>query len=327
MSSLDSILRPRPKTQSSASYSPAASVRQIESNLTARNYAQHKTLDLLGLEEEFASRISWLADLKRLVPDADKRSLAAVRAELQHPSRQAELISTARIEFAKRNKWLSLYPDEGPLRRELYNKHTDLFRNGATSNERLAIAANRAGKTLAAAYETTCHATGIYPHWWEGYRFTEPLPCAWIVNKGAKDCRDINEQELLGPSGNLALRGTGMIPAHRILKCTPKSGTPNAVEFIDILHVSGGTSRLQSKSFDQGREAFQGTATPWIWLDEECPDDVYGECLMRTMTCNGLILMTYTPIQGLTTLTAEFLHAAGIEIEGQPIVPLKEKTA
>lgn len=178
---------------------------------------------------------------------------------------------------------------------------------------------HNSGKTVCGGFETTCHATGIYPDWWEGLRFLEPIE-AWVVNKGAKEVRDINEAELLGPVGNASARGTGMIPGHRLIKTTPKAGTPNAVEFIFVRHVSGGTSVIQSKSFDQGREAFQGTKKHFIWLDEECPMDVYGECHMRTMKTSdfggGAMLVTYTPIMGLTELTTEFLREAGIEIEG-----------
>lgn len=172
---------------------------------------------------------------------------------------------------------------------------------------------HNSGKSYMGAYMTVCHTTGIYPPWWEGRRFTEPI-LAWIANKGAKDVRDINEKVLLGPPEDLSKRGTGMLPGHRIIKCTPKTGIPNGTEFIDVAHVSGGVSRIQSKSFDQGREAFQGTSIPFIWLDEECPDDVYGECLLRTMDCSGLVVLTFTPVLGLTTLTSDFLSAAGIEI-------------
>lgn len=306
-----------PKTRPSTTrLSPFSAVKRIDDERTKREYANFTTLDLLGLEEEYDSRIQWLRSLNRVIPETDRRNLDAIRAEMVQPTR-TDLVAS-RYEFEKRNKWRSLYPESGPFRRELYQKHLDIYKMGATSNERLLLGSNRSGKTVCGAYETTCHVTGIYPDWWEGRRFIDPIHC-WIVNKGAKEVRDINEQELLGPSGNLAMRGTGMLPGHRIVKCTPKSGTPNATEFIDVKHVSGGISRIQSKSFDQGREAFQGTAIPFIWGDEECPDDVYGEMVMRIMTVNGLVLLTYTPILGLTPLTTEFLQAAGIEIEGQPL--------
>src|SRR6185312_9562154 len=53
-----------------------------------------------------------------------------------------------------------VYPDEGPLRRELYPKHIAFFKAGATHMERAAIAANRVGKTWGiGGYETALHLT------------------------------------------------------------------------------------------------------------------------------------------------------------------------
>ena len=84
-----------------------------------------------------------------------------------------------------------------------------------------------------------------------------------------------------------------------------------ALETVWVRHVSGGTSVVQFKSFDQKREAFQGTAQHVIWLDEEPPFDIYSECLLRTAKTNdfpgGLVMLTFTPLQGLTPLVDLFL--------------------
>jgi phage terminase large subunit-like protein len=170
-------------------------------------------------------------------------------------------------------------------------------------------------------YITTALTTGRYPKWWHGRKFADPIT-AWVCNKTAKDCRDINEAVLLGPPGNESERGTGMIPGHLIQKVTPKPGTPAAYEFINVEHVSGLTSYIVTKSYDQGREAFQGRNIPFIWNDEEVPKDVADEEKLRIMTVNptgnppgGLILYTYTPINGLTEFTMEFMESAGLSIE------------
>ncbi len=73
-----------------------------------------------------------------------------------------------------------------------------------------------------------------------------------------------------------------------------------------VKHVSGGVSVVQFKSYDQGREAFQGTEQDGIWLDEEPPMDVYTECLLRTMTNDGCIMVTFTPLRGLSTVVQSF---------------------
>ena len=61
-----------------------------------------------------------------------------------------------------------IFPDEGPLAYYKYTRHMEFFKSGAIYKERLFLAANRVGKSQAGAYEVACHATGVYPHWWEG---------------------------------------------------------------------------------------------------------------------------------------------------------------
>jgi len=39
------------------------------------------------------------------------------------------------------------------------------------------------------------------------------------------------------------------------------------------------------------------------------PKDVYDEALIRTMTTRGLVIMTFTPLSGLTPLVVDFLEA------------------
>jgi phage terminase large subunit-like protein len=113
---------------------------------------------------------------------------------------------------------------------------------------------------------------------------------------------------LLGKAGDETAFGTGMIPRDAILRTTVKHGLADAVESVFIRHKpTGGVSQLQFKSYDQGREAFQGTSQHVVHLDEEPPEDVYTECLLRTMTVNGLIMLTATPLRGVTKLMLQYL--------------------
>ena len=79
-------------------------------------------------------------------------------------------------------------------------------------------------------------------------------------------------------------------------------------------HVTGQLSVCELKSYDQRREAYQGTAQHVIWLDEEPPEDIYAECLLRTTKTGdfvgGIILLTFTPLQGRTPLVRQFLKEA-----------------
>lgn len=205
----------------------------------------------------------------------------------------------------KRSRIDLFYPETGPLRRELYVKHIDFFRAGALHRERLFLAANRVGKSEGVgAYECAVHLTGEYPDWWIGRRFRKPVS-AWAAGDTSKTTRDIIQAKLLGPINAL---GTGMVRGSRLVRTTAKPGVPDAIETAYVRHVTGGISEIGFKSYDQGRISFQGTERDLIWLDEECDRSIYVECLMRTMTTNGLLLLTFTPLQGLTDIVREFLQ-------------------
>jgi phage terminase large subunit-like protein len=200
------------------------------------------------------------------------------------------------------------YPDEGELRRELYIKHLEFFKAGASYRERCIIAANRIGKSESiGAYEMSVHLTGEYPHWWEGKRFDRAVSC-WAAGDTGKTVRDILQLKLLGKVGDF---GTGMIPGEYLLGTTTKYGLPDAVESAKVRHISGGTSVVTLKSYDQRRESFQGTEQDVIWLDEEPPQDIYVECLMRTMTTGGMIMCTFTPLMGVSEVVKSFMPGIG----------------
>jgi len=209
-----------------------------------------------------------------------------------------------------RRKFHALYPDVGPYRRDMYPKHMAFFAAGATEWERGVIAANRVGKTWGiGAYETTCHLTGLYPSWWIGKRFAEPID-AWAAGDTAQTTRDVVQHALLGvgsDDGDGEV-GTGMIPGDLIIGTpTAARSIAGAVDTVKVRHVTGGVSRLGFKSYDQGRKKFQGTAKTLIWLDEEPPMDVYTECLTRLMTVGGHLLATFTPLEGATDVVRKFL--------------------
>ncbi len=216
----------------------------------------------------------------------------------------------AELKLRSLHKINSFYPDTGPIRRELYPQHISFFAAGADYRERLFIAGNRTGKTTVAAYEVSCHLTGVYPSWWEGRRFDRPIKC-WVAGESGKKTREVVQELLLGPPNAL---GTGMIPADAIpSKPKMKSGVPDAIDTAWIKHASGDYSHLTFKSYEQGREGFDGDAIHVIWLDEEATVSIYTECLLRTMTTDGILLQTYTPLSGLSELVKLFLPSGTLE--------------
>jgi phage terminase large subunit-like protein len=206
---------------------------------------------------------------------------------------------------ARRRKLFTVYPDTGPLRRELYPKHLQFFAAGLQHNERAAVAANRVGKSFGlGGYETALHLTGLYPDWWPGRRFEHPVDC-WAAGDTSETTRDIPQLILMGQAGEY---GTGLIPGESIVgNPTHRAGVAQAVDTVRVKHVSGGVSVLGFKSYDQGRKKFQGTAKHLIWLDEEPPEDVYSECMARLMTTNGMMLCTFTPLEGLSNVVLRYM--------------------
>lgn len=195
-----------------------------------------------------------------------------------------------------------------PEQHDKYKKHILFFEAGALYKERALIAGNRTGKTYTAEAEVSYHLNGRYPSWWVGKRFYEPIR-AWEVGKTHETTKEILQGYLLGDWYD---QGTGMIPKEDLEKVTSKQGLSGAANEIYVKHhtngVYDGLSKVAFKSYIQGVEAFMGDAVHVIHLDEE-PDsrDIYSECLTRTMTTDGIIICTFTPLMGLSEVVLSFL--------------------
>ncbi len=183
------------------------------------------------------------------------------------------------------------------------------------------LVTSNCGKSISGAFETACHLTGLYPEWWVGKRFDHPIS-AWAAGQTGQTTRDTCQKELLGPPGAL---GTGMIPKELILGTAVKQGVANAIELVKVRHVSGGVSVLGFKSYDQGVKAFYGTAQHVIWLDEECPDLIYNECLIRTMTTGGILYVTFTPLHGITPFIVNFCKNANFLAGASPVTIMTDE--
>lgn len=203
------------------------------------------------------------------------------------------------------NKCEQYMPDSGELCRAKYPKHLAFFAAGKTFLERVAFGANRAGKSELGAHEVYYHASGNYPHWWEGKRFNHSITI-WACGVDNLTVRDVLQFKLLGRRGD---EGTGIIPRSVLEKgsFTTKAGVPGAVQDIFIPHANGGVSQIIFKSYEQEMKAFMGSAVDVVWLDEEPPRDIYDECLMRIASTKGIIFCTFTPLQGFSDVVKEFL--------------------
>ena len=184
------------------------------------------------------------------------------------------------------------------------------------------MAGNQLGKTLSAGAEVAMHLTGRYPDWWEGYVFAK-APIGWASGLSAESTRDNPQRILLGQLGQT---GTGMIPKGAIKDSTNKRGTPNAVDTVIVRFggggdVQAGESLLGFKSNDQGREKWQGPTLGFLWFDEEHDADVYSEGVTRTNVTMGPVLMTFTPLRGMSDVVKRFLvdKVAGTHVTNMTI--------
>src|SRR5208282_2105022 len=71
--------------------------------------------------------------------------------------------------------------------------------------------------------------------------------------------------------------------------------------------VTDGISILSFKSYDQGREKFQGEALDFCWCDEEPAMDIYSECMTR-LEGVGQMMLTFTALNGRTDVYKRFLY-------------------
>lgn len=217
-------------------------------------------------------------------------------------------IVVAELERRQTCKFRHYFTDSGLYPRSKYAKHLEFFDAGARYKERLFMAANRVGKSEGGAFEVTCHLTGLYPDWWTGRRFDGPVE-VWACGTTSETTRDIVQTKLFGPADGIGVWAGGMVPPNLIKKHTRRAhGLSNSLESVWVQHVSGGVSIVGLKTYEQGRKSFEGTAKHVIWCDEEPPSDCYTEMLFRTLTTSGIVLTTFTPLQGMSEVVTSFVE-------------------
>src|SRR5229473_1258936 len=194
-----------------------------------------------------------------------------------------------------------------------YPKQLEFFALGATKTERLLMAGNRLGKTMAGAFETACHLTGLYPSWWQGRRWSHPTK-AWAAGVSTTAVRDVSQTHLCGPPEIEDELGTGFIPRDCFVgrPTLARGAVSGSFDTARIRHftngIEDGVSTLQFKSYEQGRMKFQGSSLDFIWFDEEPPFDIYIEGCTRFGATSGMSLMTFTPLFGMSEVVIRFLE-------------------
>lgn len=187
-----------------------------------------------------------------------------------------------------------------------YPKQQAFHDAGAHYRERLFLGGNRVGKTECGAAEMTYHLTGRYPEWWRGKRFDKPVR-AWAAGVTGESTRDVVQAKLFGPPDRKESWGTGLIPHDSVADIMTGRGIPNAIDMASIRSDFGGFSSLAFKSYEKGREKWQGAGLECLWCDEEPDETIYYEGLTRTNETGGLVWITCTPLLGMSAVMQMFL--------------------
>jgi len=76
--------------------------------------------------------------------------------------------------------------------------------------------------------------------------------------------------------------------------------------------VQPGESILAFKSYEKGRQKWQGETLDGVWFDEEPPLDIYSEERTRCQVRRGAAIVTFTPLLEMTDVVKLFLGEADL---------------
>lgn len=188
-----------------------------------------------------------------------------------------------------------------------YPKQETFHSMGASKPFRMFLAGNRTGKTYAGAAEMAMHLTGRYPAVWNGLRFSRPIEGWAATVTFGSPMKSLLKLYMGGVDPEDY--GKGAIPRDCIKKVKNNPHANDALDWVRIKHVTGGTSVLYFKGYHQGRETFQSDKIDFIHLDEEPDLGIFSECAMRLAGTGGGMILTMTPLKGMTETCLKFIEA------------------
>jgi len=147
---------------------------------------------------------------------------------------------------------------------------------------------NRVGKTEWGAEEVSEYATAHHE-----YREISPPFDIWAICPSFEVQESTTQKKLLAYLPPKDIAHIDYIRGRIIRKITLKNG-------VNIIF----------KSYEQGREKFQGAGVRLIWFDEEPPKDIWEECFVRVEAGQQLdVILTMTAIKGMTWVYDEIYLA------------------
>jgi len=177
---------------------------------------------------------------------------------------------------------------------------------GKYAQERLITGGNRGGKTYGSEIELGMHLTGNYPDSWEGHRYDHPIR-SWVLGATATVIAQTLQRDLLGDKE----QGIKGIIHESLIVDKRKAGNSSMYRDVYVSHVSGGVSKIEFRTYEEGREKLQSSKVEFVLMDEEPPMNLYNEIKMRTASTtegfHGMLAVSATPMKGYTEFFMYFM--------------------
>lgn len=157
--------------------------------------------------------------------------------------------------------------------------HAEEFHN-SKAGIKSALGGNRSGKTYTGAQEFACHLTHIYPPWWQGRVFTDPVRLRY--------CAPTYERHIVPIFIKLMKE---LLPPGHIIKWDK-----NSSGFYVGFHCKDG-SYVQMLNYNHPVIDFSADQFHVIWEDEPPTQAIHAENCLRVLDYNGYVMITATVIR------------------------------
>lgn len=154
--------------------------------------------------------------------------------------------------------------------------------HSSTKMGRLYIGGNRSGKTTGGGAETVMRLTGNHPY--------QDVPRPPVRGRAVGVDFDQGVEKILIPQIQKWLP-----PSELIMGSWEESYSKS----LHTLTLANG-SFLEFMSYDQAVTKFSGTSRHFVWFDEEPPEDIFNECLLRLVDVGGCYYITVTPLEEMS---------------------------
>lgn len=158
---------------------------------------------------------------------------------------------------------------------------------------RLFLGGNRVGKTVAGGAETVWWMTGRHPYF---QKFRPPIRARAIGVDFDNGINRIIKPEI-----------ARWMPPSELINGSWEDSFERSSRTLTL--ANGST--LEFMSYDQEIQKFAGTSRHFIWFDEECPEDIFNENMLRLLDVGGHWIMTMTPLIDMS-YTYDRLYTKGV---------------